>query len=275
MRRPLCRPTRRLIPSAIVVLVPAALAMTACAAPAPPTERTAPARAAAPVNRGTWEVSPDLQVREIRPGVFLHTSWRPLADGTRFPSNGLVVREGDGLLLVDTAWGEPATEQLLGWIDATLRLPVKRAIATHFHDDRLGGAPVLARRGVRLAAHPLTRELAEKQGLTVLLDLLAGLAEPGSTATVGSAEVLYPGPGHARDNVVVWLPESRVAFGGCMIRALAATGLGNVADADLPAWPDSVRRAAVRYGTAEVVVPGHGDPGGPELFDHTLKLLGR
>ncbi|HYH47751.1 MAG TPA: subclass B1 metallo-beta-lactamase [Thermoanaerobaculia bacterium] len=262
------------------------LAMAACAAPAP---RRAPAPAApavaaapgppitraAPVNTGSWEVSADLQVREIRPGVFLHTSWRLLADGTRFPSNGLVVREGDGLLLIDTAWGEPATEQLLGWIDATLRLPVEHAVATHFHDDRLGGAPVLARRGVRMVAHPLTRELAEKQGLTVLPDVLDGLRQPGSTVTVGSAEVFYPGPGHERDNVVVWLPESRVVFGGCMMRALAATGLGNVADADVPAWPDSVSSAAARYGTAAVVVPGHGDPGGPELFAHTLKLLGR
>jgi glyoxylase-like metal-dependent hydrolase (beta-lactamase superfamily II) len=227
------------------------------------------------VNTGSWEVSSDLQVREIRPGVFLHTSWRPLADGTRFPSNGLVVREGDGLLLIDTAWGEPATEQLLGWIDATLRLPVEHAVATHFHDDRLGGAPVLARRGLRMVAHPLTRELAQKQGLTVLPDALEGLRKPGDTVTVGSAEVLYPGPGHARDNVVVWLPESRVVFGGCMIRALAATGLGNVADADVPAWPESVRRAFESYGSAEVVVPGHGDPGGPELFAHTLELLGR
>src|SRR5688572_8239064 len=81
-----------------------ALGAAACAAPAP---RSTPAPAApvppitreTPVNTGSWQVSPDLQVREIRPGVFLHTSWRPLADGTRFPSNGLVVREGDGLLL--------------------------------------------------------------------------------------------------------------------------------------------------------------------------------
>jgi metallo-beta-lactamase class B VIM len=28
-----------------------------------------------------------------------------------------------------------------------------------------------------------------------------------------------------------------------------------------------------RFGAAAIVVPGHGEPGGPELLDHTLELL--
>ena len=48
---------------------------------------------------GAAEFSRDLQVSELRPGVWIHTSWQVLADGTRFPSNGLIVREGDHLRL--------------------------------------------------------------------------------------------------------------------------------------------------------------------------------
>ncbi|HVR97724.1 MAG TPA: subclass B1 metallo-beta-lactamase [Thermoanaerobaculia bacterium] len=220
----------------------------------------------------SWTVSPDLQVTELRPGVWLHTSWQVLSDGTRFPSNGLIVREGDKLVLVDTAWRENRTEELLGWIDSTLRLPIARALITHSHDDRLGGAALLMKRGVLFYAHPLTRQLAAEQGLP-LPEALESLEQPGSAVRVGSAEVFYPGPAHSRDNTMVWLPASGVLFGTCAVRAAGSTGLGNVADADVAAWPDAIRRALERYGEAQVVVPGHGEPGGTELLRHTLTLF--
>jgi metallo-beta-lactamase class B VIM len=223
-----------------------------------------------PASPREWTVTPDLEVRELRPGVWIHTSWQKLANGSRFPSNGLIVREGDSLLLIDTAWGEEHTERLLTWIEGTLRLPVARAIVTHWHDDRMGGAPALVRRGIPFVGHPRTREVAGEKGLP-LPTALDGLAAPGGTVRVGSAEVFYPGPAHTSDNLMVWLPEAGVLFGGCEVRA-AASGIGNLSDADVKSWPDSMRRAIERYGTAPVVVPGHGDPGGAELLRHTLEL---
>lgn len=216
----------------------------------------------------------DLQVSELRPGVWLHVSWQTFPDGTRVSSNGLIVRDGDQLLLIDTAWGEAPTVRLLDWIDANLRLPVTRAVVTHSHHDRIGGSAALLSRGIRISTHPLTRKLASEQGLPIP-EALPELAEAGSTARVGPAELFYPGPGHTRDNLMVWLPESRVLFGGCAVRAASAKGLGNVAHADTAAWPVSIQRALERYGTAEVVVPGHGDAGGPELLRHTLSLFER
>jgi glyoxylase-like metal-dependent hydrolase (beta-lactamase superfamily II) len=217
------------------------------------------------------DVTPDLQVRELRPGVWIHTSWQALDTGQRFPSNGLIVREGDHLLLVDTAWGEPATEKLLQWIESTLRLPVRAVIATHFHADRLGGAPALQRRGIPFYGHPLTPGLAATVKLPAPRTL-GGLARAGGVDHVESLEVFYPGPAHTRDNVVVWLPGSRVLHGGCAVRAGDATALGNVADADVGAYAASIRRVLERYPQAEIVIPGHGDPGGVELLRNTITV---
>jgi metallo-beta-lactamase class B VIM len=216
-------------------------------------------------------VSADLQVSELRPGVWMHTSWQKLDDGKRFPSNGLVVREGDHLVLVDTAWGEPPTEDLLRWIDRTLKLPVKAAVVTHFHGDRLGGAAALQRRRIAFHGHPLTAELAATLKLPPP-KTLGGLTKAGSVDHVESAEVFYPGPAHTRDNVVVWLPRSRVLAGGCAVRASGTTALGNVADAYVKEWAASIGRVLERYGEAEVVIPGHGEPGGRELLEHTIEL---
>ncbi|HSQ58888.1 MAG TPA: MBL fold metallo-hydrolase, partial [Acidobacteriota bacterium] len=144
-------------------------------------------------------------------------------------------------------------------------------MVTHFHADRLGGAAALQRRGIAFPGHPLTAGLAATLRLPPPRTL-PGLARAGGVEHVESAEVFYPGPAHTRDNVVVWLPKSRVLVGGCAVRAAGTTALGNVADADVREWPRSIRRVLERYGSADVVVPGHGKPGGRELLEHTIAL---
>jgi metallo-beta-lactamase class B VIM len=215
----------------------------------------------------------DLEIREVRPGVWVHTSYYTYPDGTRFPANGLIVREGDGLLLIDTAWGELLTVALLDRIKGEIGLPVRRAVVTHSHYDRVAGTDVLEAHGITVYAHPLTQRRTQGQGMPVAADTLAGLSRPGLSVRLGAVEVFYPGPGHAPDNLMVWVPNQRVLFGGCAVREAASASLGGVADADFAAWPDAIRRARARYAEAEVVVPGHGDVGGAGLLDHTLELF--
>lgn len=225
---------------------------------------------------GIEGAAPEIGLRELRPGagVWVHTSYHTFPDGARYASNGLVVREGDGLLLVDTAWGERPTIELLRRIDQVIGLPVRRAVVTHSHADRIGGVDVLEARGVEVFAHPMTRRLAIEAGSPVPDRVLEGLASPGDATAMGPVEVLYPGPAHSPDNLMVWVPDARVLLGGCAMRGMT-WGLGNVEDADLDHWPAAIRIAQRRYRDAQVVVPGHGEIGGPELLTHTLDLLER
>ena len=39
--------------------------------------------------------------------------------------------------------------------------------------------------------------------------------------------------------------------------------------------PATLKKVKTAYRNARIVVPGHGDPGGPELIDHTLKLCSK
>lgn len=219
----------------------------------------------------TWQISPDVQVSTLRPGIWIHTSWHTYPDGSRVSSNGLVVQEEDRLLLIDTAWGEQSTEHLLQWISRELRHPVTRAIVTHAHEDRMGGASVLVRRGISFVAHPQTRTLARSRGWPEP-DSVGDLSI-GEATGLGSVEVFYPGAAHAPDNIVVWIPEGRVLFGGCAVKAADARTLGDTRDADLAAWREALLRVEQRYRLAATVVPGHGAVGGPELLRHTAELL--
>jgi metallo-beta-lactamase class B VIM len=211
-------------------------------------------------------------LRLLKPGVWIHTSRYVFPDGSVIPANGLVVREGSSLVLIDTAWGEMLTAELLDEIQREIKLPVRRAIVTHSHADRLAGADLLRQRGIPVYAHPLTMRRAAAVAISMPTDSLTGLRRPGDAVFVGSVEVFYPGPAHSPDNVMVWVPSSRVLFGGCAVKALD-WNLGNLADADVRRWPDALHRVMARYPKAEVVVPGHGDVGGTDLIGHTLDLL--
>jgi metallo-beta-lactamase class B len=84
--------------------------------------------------------------------------------------------------------------------------------------------------------------------------------------------VTYPGIGHTTDNVVAWLPKQKILFGGCLVKSLDAQSLGNTSDGDLMAFPVTLKKIKAAYQNAKIVVPGHGDWGGLELVDHTLRL---
>lgn len=82
----------------------------------------------------------------------------------------------------------------------------------------------------------------------------------------------YPGPGHTRDNIVIYYAPAKVLFGGCLIRPGGATDLGNTADGDVANWADAAREVAAEFPDAEIVIPSHGPPGGRELLDHAIAL---
>lgn len=247
----------------------AALLGAAACAPAEQEPRPAVETASAPAALPAVDtLAPDLVVRRIADGVWIHTSVR-----NDIPSNGLLIERADGSILIDTAWGEEPTGRLAAWARDVLRKPVRRVVSTHFHDDRTEGVDTLRALGASAGALDLTRELALAAGNEVPDALFT--AQDGVLRDPDGFEVFYPGPGHSRDNVVVWLPREEILVGGCMVKAAAASDLGNVADADLARWPASVDAVRRRYPAARVVVPGHGPEGGRELLAHTLALLAR
>ena len=248
-----------------IVLAGVVFGPAACGREPPGAGASAPDREPA---SGPIEIAPGLEITRIAEGVWMHTTTREIAGGMLVPSNGLLLERPDGLLLIDTPWGEEPTRQLLTWIDSTLAAPVREAVVTHFHDDRTAGVPLLAEREIPYAAHVRTPELAG--------DLAAAPRQLVSDEPLhlDGAEVFFPGAGHTVDNLTVWLPAHRILFGGCAVRPGGAGGMGNTEDADLEAWPGSIRRLRERYGDrAARVVPSHGPPAGVSLLDHTLSLL--
>jgi metallo-beta-lactamase class B len=214
-------------------------------------------------------LAPDVWVRRLSPSVWIHITMG-IYRGAPVPSNGLLVTNDSSAVLLDTGWNPAQTERLLQWAQDSLHRPVRLAIVTHSHADRTGGITALQRAHIATLALPSTIErvtAAGGAGLTALPQLSS------SPQHVAGLELYYPGPGHAPDNIIVFVAGDKILFGGCFIKAMEAEDLGNIGDADLARWPLSLSEVLSRYGAAEMVVPGHGETGGLELLHHTQALL--
>ena len=207
--------------------------------------------------------------QRIAPSVWVHTSYKDLGNGVPVPSNGLLVRTRDELLLVDTAWTVDQTRDILEWAQQETGLAVSRAIVTHAHEDKMGGLEALYERGIPTLASRLTNEVAQGRGLEVASRSLT--FETVEQITPG-VEAFYPGAGHTEDNIVVYVADSKVLFGGCLIRPASASTLGNTADADVAHWSTAVETVRQRFPEAQIVVPSHGIWGDRTLLDHTFDL---
>ncbi len=236
-----------------------------------------------PVNRlGIAEerIISEPALEKIADGVWIHKGYKNIAPWGPVLSQGLVIDTGDGIALVDTAWTDTDTAQILALVHQATGAMPDIAIITHAHGDKMGGMAALQEAGIGARAHPLTNADAPGRGLrptrfSILdgreYDSLLGVSENGIEAE-GPIKVFYPGPGHTRDNIVVYYEPAKVLFGGCLIRPGDTDNLGNTADADIANWANAVRKAAAQFPDAEIVIPSHGPMGGRELLDHTIAL---
>ena len=214
--------------------------------------------------------TPTLRIDSLTPHTYVHVSYLFAEGYGKVPCNGLIyLREGQAAI-VDSPAADTVATELLDWIADQRGSRTIAVITTHFHDDCLGGLAAFHRRGIPSFGQQQTRMLAKA----------IGLPPPRHTFTerfslgVGDGEIecYYPGPGHTIDNIVCYVPEEEVLFGGCLLKARGG-GKGNLADADVDHWPRSVAGLSDRGWDIRYVVPGHGAVGGVDLLDYTVRLF--
>jgi glyoxylase-like metal-dependent hydrolase (beta-lactamase superfamily II) len=210
------------------------------------------------------------------------------------PANILVVRMPDGtLVLCSSPYDTEATRAMVQRLRRRFQPPRMVAINVHFHPDGAAGNAGYALEGVETYGSDLTAAALSRRGPEVwqetaraagasartrILNTPIVVAARAFHATEGlrldfggeSVQVFYPGAGHSPDNAVVYFPSRRLLFGGDLIRA-AQAGAGYRGDADLARWPAAVQTVS-RF-SFDVVIPGHGSPGGRELLAHTLRVV--
>jgi len=220
---------------------------------------------------GPVMIADDMVVELLADGVWLHTSYIELESYGNTPANGLVVVAGREAALIDTPWTDDQTRRLIEWVAVHEGVWVSTVVATHSHQDCLGGLAAAHLAGSRSYGSMRTAELAREAGVEAPQTRFSDRLEVQLGERV--LELSFVGPGHTEDTIVVWLPDVEVLFGGCLVRPGAGRSLGYTAEADLERWPATIEALQAGYGHAQLIVPGHGRPGGQELLTHTLELL--
>jgi len=214
------------------------------------------------------EGTKDLKIKKLSDNVYQHISYKKVEPWGLIGASGLVVINGTKAHLIDTPWTTQGTEQLIEWIEAK-GLTIKSAIVTHFHEDASGDIPLLNDLNIETYATSLTNKLLKLNQKEVSSD---EISSNSFEFIDGVASVFYPGAGHTEDNIVVWLPNEKILFGGCFVKSLKNKNLGYTGDANISEWPNSMQKVINRYPDAKLVVPGHGKIGDISLLMHTKAL---
>ncbi|MCP4219954.1 MAG: subclass B1 metallo-beta-lactamase [bacterium] len=219
----------------------------------------------------TLTIHKDVRVKQLTENIWLHTTYKKTKKYGNVPGNGLIVISGKKAALIDLPWTNEQTARLCDWIKKELHADIQCVIPTHSHPDCIGGLAEAHRRGALSYTFAKTAEFAKEKGEPIPKITFDRKLE----IKCGTIPLVleYLGGGHTLDNSIVYLPQQNILFAGCMIKSANAKTMGYTKEADMENWPTTLKALKKKYGTARLVIPGHGRPGSIELVDHTLELL--
>jgi glyoxylase-like metal-dependent hydrolase (beta-lactamase superfamily II) len=189
-------------------------------------------------------INPKLVISKISEKVYVYTTYNEY-NGTLFPANGMYVLIEKGTVLIDTPWDTTQFQILLDSIKIKHKSNVISCISTHSHDDRTAGLEFYAQQGIKTYSSFQTYKLCKAKNEKVAENYFVSdtIFQFGET----KIQTFYPGKGHTEDNIVIWLEKEKLLFGGCFVKSIEIESIGNIADADIKAWPKSIENLQNKF----------------------------
>lgn len=214
--------------------------------------------------KGPFEITP------LTDSVYLFTSYGAF-NGVYYPANGLYVLTPKGAFIIDGPWDPKDRLPLLDSIWNRHQQKVIGCLATHFHEDRSGALKEYGALGIPTYSTKMTDSLCALHQEPRAMHLIP----PDTTFQWGSfvLQTYYPGPGHAPDNIVVWLPREKILYGGCFLKSAKDQDLGNLSDANVAVWDQDALKLKSRFKDPRFIIVGHGDWHSLSAIDHTIHLV--
>lgn len=211
---------------------------------------------------------------KVDSNIYLYTSYGDVGEYKNIDANAVVVVSGNDALLFDTPWDKAQTEELIHWVKDSLRKNIIGCIITHAHVDRIGGIDVMHQNKIPTYAYHLSKQEAIRNKHTLPQHLFY---DQDTTFRCGDMDIIayYPGAGHTVDNIVLYLPSKQFLYGGCFIKSGYSKSIGNIADANVQAWPISLSNVEKHFqdNGINMVIPGHGSWESSDAFKTTRQLL--
>lgn len=212
----------------------------------------------------------DLKITHLTGDLYVFVSYGTF-EGKHYPANAMYMVTPKGVVLFDTPWESQYYQALLDSIWNHHHKKVIMCISTHFHDDRTSGLTYYNSKGIKTYTTAMTDSLSVINHNHRANYLIHG----DTTFHVGgnTFETYYPGPGHSPDNIVIWFPKEKVLYGGCLIKSVAVNSLGNLGDANVKAWGQSLKKLQKKFSDPSYMIVGHNKWRNKQSIKHTLYLI--
>jgi len=214
--------------------------------------------------------SASLMINQVSEHVYQHISFLDFGNFEKISCNGMIIVNNNEAVVFDTPTDNETSRELIDWLTQSLKCKIIAVIPTHYHIDNLGGLEEFHRQDIISYAYNRTIQVLKENGSTMPKH---GFDEHFELK-VGNEEVYvdFLGEGHSCDNIIAYFPLEDIMFGGCLIKE-AGAGKGNLAEANVEEWPNTVRKVKMKYPEVKKIIVGHGKSGGIELLDYTIKLF--
>ncbi len=217
------------------------------------------------------KINEDIELVHVKDSFYMHTSWYDFSGFGRFPSNGLLRIKNGKAIMMDTPPSSELTRQMCEFLNDSMQVKVVKVITGHYHIDCLGGLAYLHKQGVESVSCKLTQKMCRKNNLP---ETVIGFKRKLCFDFENEKVICrYFGGGHTEDNIVVYFPENKILFGGCLIKSFNSKNLGNTKEAVLEQWDKTILKILKKYPEIEYVIPGHGEFGNAILLRHTIELV--
>jgi metallo-beta-lactamase class B len=216
-------------------------------------------------------INDDIELIKISDGFYMHQTLVNSHEFGRFASNGLLVIKNGRAFMIDTPVTNETTAKIAKYLKDSMDVEIKLFTGGHFHVDCIGGMEFLKSSGVKTFLNKRTMNKCIEKNLPL----------PDTTFVENyflnfegiPVECRFVGGGHSADNIIVYFPDQKILFGGCLVKSVGSPNLGNLQDAVVGEWKTTIQRIIDLYPSTKFVIPGHGDYGGIELLYHTIELV--
>lgn len=214
--------------------------------------------------------SENLIIKQLTEKTFVHISYLKTQDFGNVACNGMIYINENEAMVFDTPTDNNGSKELINWLKNNKEVNIRGVVATHFHDDCLGGLSAFHENNIPSYASKHTIILATQQNVEVPennLDFDNSLELNGEKVSS-----FFFGEGHTKDNIVCYIPSEKVLFGGCLIKEINATK-GYLGDANTAEWSNTVLKLKKNLPDVKYIIPGHGKTGSTELLNYTIELF--
>jgi len=190
--------------------------------------------------------------------------------------NSTFITTPDGVIVIDTRLTQAGGEQVKEEIKKLTSKPVVYVINSHFHEENMTGNLAFSETKT-IIAHKKTQEILleriENEKLKIRVPNLVFENQMDLALGGFRLKLIHPGPAHTKGDLYIYLPSWRTIITGALVFNKV---IPDMSDGYIDLWVDALQE--MEDLDAELIVPGHGQPGGKPLvtqMKHYLMQLKR